>query len=178
MKPNGQYKVVMLCHDDNISAEPYRDEVQNTFDSLEGAKKAIAQCVADELESLNDGKCGDIEFVANFKSAEHAAVIECRQSASGNDTEQRRDTRTVTEYDIYTAGDVEFLTSPMYAEEMFDACPLCDQLIERNYFREQYLKDNYCECPFCGAHITKFPEPVKIGKTIEEYFQDLQTKQP
>lgn len=66
-----KYVITLTCYD---ASTPYIESVGELFDSTEEAKKAVAKCVADELETLNSG-FADNPFVAHFDHGGHTAVI-------------------------------------------------------------------------------------------------------
>lgn len=91
-----KYKIVMTCFDADPSIRPYEDKLARFFDTEDEAEEAVRKCVADELETLNAGEA-EGEFVGNFDSEKHEAVVEFWE---GEPTEGDRDMRPVTIYDI------------------------------------------------------------------------------
>lgn len=96
-----KYEVVMTCFSADPSIRPYEDRIDRQFSSWEEAECAIEKCVADELEDLNSGEA-EGEFIGNFESEAHEAVVEFWE---GESTEGDRDMRYVTVYDIVEVKD-------------------------------------------------------------------------
>lgn len=91
-----KFKVMMTCFSADPSIRPYEEYIARYFNSREEAEKAVEKCVADELETLNDGEA-EGKFIGNFGNEAHDAVVEFWE---GKQAEGGRDMRPVTIYDI------------------------------------------------------------------------------
>lgn len=96
-----KFKVMMTCFSADPSIRPYEERIARYFSSREEAEDAVEKCVADELETLNGGEA-EGEFIGNFESETHAAIVEFWE---GEPTEGDRDMRPVTIYDIVEVED-------------------------------------------------------------------------
>lgn len=151
MKQKEQFKIIMTCYDTGQSAAPYRDEVSGAFTCLEAAKAAVAQSIADELETLNAGKASDIEFVADFQSETHPAVVACRPAATDHHTIDGSSGRLITEYDIYyIVGD----DAPHHAPS-------------------GHVWEISEDRPCCGVHRLPPSALAETGRSVESYFKEL-----
>lgn len=91
-----KFKIMMTCFSADPSIRPYEERIARYFSGREEAEDAVEKCVADELETLNGGEA-EGEFIGNFESEAHAAIVEFWE---GEPTEGDRDMRYVTIYDI------------------------------------------------------------------------------
>lgn len=110
-----KYRVVMTCWDYKLPTKPYIDVLPELFESQDAASKAVRKCVADELETLNEGRtpvpvedsdgnvvCYDYDFRAD-ECGEHEM---CIRFWDGYDYQD------VTHYDIYP---VDFLPDSQHS---------------------------------------------------------------